>query len=258
MFLRVSFLIFCSILSADLSISSQIPLFIWQTYKTTKLPKTAFDAHQTWVDLNPEFSHFLHDDGEIEKYIEENWPSDFLQFFHALPIGAMKADLWRYLILASEGGVYSDIDSLCLKPIREWSLKEPLLYPHILLIDLDCDHSQFCQWTFAATPKHPLMYYICYHVLERWRQRKGFAMSRDGKINVLATTGPIIFSDAIKRYIGEPSRMEASTILKKYNSDEAYREKLNRLGVFFTEKGFFSGVATQNLFWGTWAHRVRD
>lgn len=255
MFQKVLLAVLCSAvyLSADISLSSKIPPSVWQTYKTTALPMSALEARHTWISLNPEFSCMLWDDVDIERYIQQNWPSDFLDFFHSLPIGAMKADLWRYLILASEGGVYSDIDSVCLLPIREWPLKAPISSSHVLLIDLDIDQNQFCQWTFAATPRHPAMHYICYYVLNQWKQRKGFAIGSDGKINVLATTGPIVFSNAIKSYIGEPLDTRASIILKKYTLDKTYRDRLNRLGVFFTKKGFFSGYATKNLFWGTWA-----
>lgn len=253
MFLRALALVLC--LAAEGALPSQIPPSIWQTYKTTVLPTAMVETRDTWVRLNPEFSCFLHDDLDIERYIQHNWPSDFLRFFHALPIGAMKADLWRYLILASEGGIYTDIDSVCLQPIRDWPFQKETSSPHILLVDLDLDQGQFCQWTFAATPRHPAMYYICYYVLNQWKQRNGIAMSQDGKINVLATTGPIIFSDALKNYLREPLDVGAATILKKYTSDEAYRGRLNQLGVFFTNKGFFNGQGSKNLFWGTWGHR---
>lgn len=209
----------------------------------------------TWPRLNPEYSCFLWDDEDIERYIQEKWPSEFLDFFQALPIGAMKADLWRYLILASEGGVYSDLDSVCLIPIQEWMIEGVSRSPHILFVDLDSDQSLFCQWTFVATPRHPAMYYVCYYVLNQWKQEKGLIMSPDGKIDVLKSTGPIVFSEAIKRYIGESIDTGASDILKRYTQDRAYRERLNGLGIFLAEKGFFDGYATENLFWGTWGHR---
>lgn len=260
MFQKALFFFLCPVLFllADVSLSSKIPLRLWQTYKTVDLPAFANEARESWMRLNPQFSCLLYDDAAIGSYIQERWSSEFLDFFHSLPIGAMKADLWRYLILASEGGVYSDIDSVCLMPIEKWLLKEPLLSPHILLLDLDLDQSHFCQWTFAATPKHPAMYYVCYYIFNEWRNRKGLLLSSDGKIDVLATTGPIIFSHAIKAYLGESLDTAACTMLKKYNSDKGYREHLNRLGVFFTPKGFFHGKATKNLFWGSWAHRSYD
>jgi alpha 1,6-mannosyltransferase len=248
----IFFLLYFFCLSADTSLLSKIPPQIWQTYKTKALPPSGIEAHDTWTSLNPEFSCFLWDDGDIESYIRQNWPYDFLRFFHALPIGAMKADWWRYLILALEGGVYSDIDSVCLLPIREWPLKGHTSVPHVLLLDLDANQCQFCQWTFAATPRHPAMLYICRYVLDQWKQR-GLILSPDGTINVLATTGPTIFSQALNSYLGEPLDTAALKITKKYAQDKEYQKHLNRLGIFFTKKRFFSGEATKNLFWGTWS-----
>jgi mannosyltransferase OCH1-like enzyme len=254
--LGIIFLFFPFCLVADASLCSKIPPTIWQTYKTKALSVSEIENRNTWIRLNPEFFCFLYDDSDIESYIQCNWPFDFLDFFHALPIGAMKADLWRYLILASEGGVYSDMDSVCLSSIREWPLKGRTSGPNVLLIDLDVDQDQFCQWTFAASPKHPAMQYICRYVLNQWKQR-GFIPNQNGTINVLATTGPIVFSRAIKSYIGEPVNMAASQILKRYIKDKDYRKRINRLGIFFTSKGFFSGKGAKNLFWGSWSEQNR-
>jgi hypothetical protein len=140
-------------------------------------------------------------------------------------------------------------------PVREWQLRGKTSAAHVLLLDLDANQSHFCQWTFAATPRHPAMIYICFYVLNQWKQR-GLILNSDGKINVLATTGPIIFSQAINSYIGEPVGMAALKITKKYSKEKEYRKRLNRLGIFFTQKGFFSGIATQNLFLGTWSSEI--
>lgn len=248
------FLLLCCIFSlrADEHLISKIPLNLWQTYKTADLPLVVRNAQTTWTSLNPEFSYFFYEDADILHYIQQKWPPEFSQFFQTLPVGAMKADLWRYLIIASEGGVYTDIDSVCFLPIREWTFQEALSNPHVLLIDLDCNPAQFCQWTFAATPRHPAMLYICYYVLNQWKT-KGFIRYPDGRLSVLSTTGPMVFSEAINSYIGEPLNKKASTILRQYNTDQSYRARLNRLGIFFPEKGFFNGIASNNLFWGTWS-----
>jgi len=34
----------------------------------------------------------------------------------------LRADFWRYLVLAVEGGYYADVDVACLKPMDEWGL----------------------------------------------------------------------------------------------------------------------------------------
>jgi inositol phosphorylceramide mannosyltransferase catalytic subunit len=233
---------------ADQSIISLVPKNLWQTYKSKTLPKPAFDAQQTWLSLNPEYSYFFFDDADIENYLKKEWPSEFLDFYHALPIGAMKADLWRYLILTTEGGIYSDIDSICIQPIHSWLPDMRTSNHNVLLIDLDDDFSLFCQWTIACTPHHPAMQYVCNYVLQTWKKRGGFPKNSDGTINVMASTGPAIFTAAIKSYLNEPSKLKACKIVKKYVKNKQYRDRLNSLGIFLSPKRFFQGGGSKNLF----------
>lgn len=233
---------------ADQSVISLIPQNLWQTYKSKTLPKSAFDAQQTWLNLNPNYSYLIFDDADIEDYIQKKWPPDFLNLYHALPIGAMKADLWRYLILTTEGGIYSDIDSICIQPIQNWLPDLRTSNPNVLLIGLDIDNSLFCQWTIASTPHHPAMQHVCHYLLKTWKKRKGFPKNSDGTINVLAATGPAIFTAAIKNYLNEPQNLSACKIAKKYAKNKQYRARLNKLGIFISPKRFFQGGGSKNLF----------
>lgn len=107
--------------------------------------------------------HFSHDSSIIDTYFSLRSPG-------------LKTDLLRYLILWVEGGVYADLDTWAIKPIDAWvpehlkadgsvraivGLKwdqldgepwlgfgdEPSYMTHVV---------QFCQWTLAAAPGHPL------------------------------------------------------------------------------------------------------
>lgn len=79
----------------------------------------------------------------------------------------MKSDILRYLILHVEGGVYSDIDTVALKAIDLWV--PPGLQDRVrLIVGIEFDRRdgglwadithwvQFCQWTIAAAPGHPI------------------------------------------------------------------------------------------------------
>lgn len=111
------------------------------------------------------------------------------------------------------------------------------------------------------------MLFVCNYLLSKW-QEKGLVQDNHGHIAVTAITGPGIFSDAIKRYINEPITLSAVKIVKKYFSNNKYRKYINRLGIYFTSKDFFHGVATQNLYWGSseslgsiynsWSKEARD
>ncbi len=173
-----------------------------------------------------------------------------LRFFYDLLIGAMKADWWRYLVLSQYGGVYTDLDSICMIPIRDWPLNGPLSEKHILLLDLDENQGDFCQWTLACTPQNPAMEYVCDYILNNWKE-VGLPRDDKGDIQVLEITGPKIFSCAIKEYIGESVDMLAVQITKRYFNDKSYQRKLNGLGIFFTPKKYFGGEGVENLFWGS-------
>jgi alpha 1,6-mannosyltransferase len=43
-----------------------------------------------------------------------------VEAYNKAPNVGMKSDLLRYLILAIDGGVYTDTDTIALKPIQEW------------------------------------------------------------------------------------------------------------------------------------------
>lgn len=230
---------------ANQHLMDRIPKTIWQTYKTKKLPRPAHQAQQTWKKFNPGYSYFLFDDADIEQYISEKWDTDTLAFYKELHVGAMKADLWRYLILATEGGVYSDIDSICLIPVKHWLPDRKTRHQNVLVISLNSNNSRFCQWTIAATPNHPAMQHVCRFIVERWK-REGMKESNTEDF-VFETTGPVIWTRALLDYLHEPLNTPPLKLYHRYQTDRSFRKYVHQKGIFITPKRFFSGTATKNL-----------
>jgi mannosyltransferase OCH1-like enzyme len=176
-----------------------IPKFIWQTYKTKDLPTEAKYAHETWIKKNPTWKVMLYDDNDIEKYIIEYWGDRMLFFYKNIKVGAMKADLWRYLILTTHGGVYSDIDNVCNRSINTWisdyKLKDK---KDVLLIAIEPNEKILCQWTILSTPNHPIMKHVCDYILLNYEKN---GINYDDPNFVFNTTGPAIWSNAIKNYL---------------------------------------------------------
>jgi mannosyltransferase OCH1-like enzyme len=90
-----------------------IPLDIYQTWHTTKLPPKMSENVNNLKNKNPEFKHHLYDDNDCREFIEKNYDKDVLHAFDSLIPGAYKADLWRYCILYKNGGIYLDIKFNC-------------------------------------------------------------------------------------------------------------------------------------------------
>lgn len=225
-----------------------IPRKIWQTYRTKELPRPAAEARESWLLLNPHYEYNFQDDAEIERYVINHSDIDTQTFFKALPIGVMKADLWRYLVMAEQGGVYSDIDSICCLPIDYWatylgSLNRVESGKPLLFIALE-NEMGLCQWTFMATPKHPAMEFVCRFIVDQWR-KKGIDLTTPHFVH--KTTGPTIWKLAILSYLGEPSSLRMAALWDKYQSDQLYKKRINDLGIYFLPDHFYSGFASIHL-----------
>lgn len=90
-----------------------IPLHIYQTWHTKRLPLKMKECVERLQKENPEFSHHLFDDAECRKYIQTHFDKDVVDAYDRLIPGAYKADLWRYCVLYKDGGIYMDIKLQC-------------------------------------------------------------------------------------------------------------------------------------------------
>ncbi|EJU01022.1 hypothetical protein DACRYDRAFT_28990, partial [Dacryopinax primogenitus] len=152
---------------------------------------------RTWWETNPERSGwnrtFLSDEGAdeyVRSYLGPPGESELAWVWNILPKGVLRSDMLRYLALLLEGGVYSDTDTICLKPISRWGRGAHLwpveggaemyegdeeesaagLPPRGVIVGVEADvgtrpdwHDwwprplQIVQWTLAAPPHHPIM-----------------------------------------------------------------------------------------------------
>jgi mannosyltransferase OCH1-like enzyme len=89
--------------------NSEIPLNIFQTWHSKKLPISMFLAVSKIKKINPEFKYYLFDDNDCCNFIKKYFNNKVLNAYNRLIPGAYKADLWRYCVLYKMGGIYLDI-----------------------------------------------------------------------------------------------------------------------------------------------------
>jgi mannosyltransferase OCH1-like enzyme len=106
------------------SYNSVIPLNIYLTWGTKKLPKRMQENVDRMIIVNPEFNIQLYDDNDCRKFIQNNFSEDILIAFDTLKPGAYKADLWRLCILYINGGIYADIKLNCINNFKFIALTE--------------------------------------------------------------------------------------------------------------------------------------
>ncbi|OWB49324.1 hypothetical protein B5S27_g864 [[Candida] boidinii] len=102
---------------------------IWQTWKVDitnpKFPANFKHFTKTWDTVNEGlgFNHYIIPDNVIDELITDLFTQvpEIIETWNLLPKKILKADFFRYLIVFARGGTYSDMDTLGLKPINNWS-----------------------------------------------------------------------------------------------------------------------------------------
>jgi len=199
----------------------RIPRHIHMTWKTEQMPKWSY--HKLWQSMNPDYKFSLWTDAKIVTFLSTHHPR-FTPLLSKLS-NIEKADLIRYAVLYTYGGVYADLDAKLLKKIDDWAKVYPLPNTTTALIGIEAflkdDREralvsfarihQYCQWTMMCAPRHPLMLgvlnlihstvsgKIVSHFGSRWR--------------VLDTTGPGVFSDGVEAFLNSTDRESYPTIV---------------------------------------------
>jgi len=94
-----------------------IPKIIWQTHEWdyNNLPIVYKKTSQTWKNLNPLWEYKYFNRTQRESFIVDNYPH-LVKTYLDEP-GVRQADIWRYCVVHKYGGVYADMDSVCVKPL---------------------------------------------------------------------------------------------------------------------------------------------
>ncbi|OAX83961.1 hypothetical protein ACJ72_01682 [Emergomyces africanus] len=141
--------------------SLSFPKKIW--YKLG--PKGLTPQTLEWADScstqNPNFTMEFLTDTSAEEYVKTHFSyrPDIVETYISLRVPILKADLLRYLLLLSEGGIWNDLDVSCEKiPIHDW-VPEQFKHETNLVVGWEFDvgwgyefRRQFTSWTVMAKP----------------------------------------------------------------------------------------------------------
>ncbi|KAI9293152.1 hypothetical protein K502DRAFT_279167, partial [Neoconidiobolus thromboides FSU 785] len=217
------------------------------------------EIKKSWMTANPFYEYNIYDDNEIDNIVRTNMPNDVYEAFKALPMPVLKADYFRYIVLYLYGGVYSDTDTKCVRPIDTWN--DNLAGVKMIVgmefyngdLNFRCKNPnefargiQFIQWTIAATPRHPILL----DVINRIKEVTPSMLKKEKRIDcdVLDWTGPGIWSDTVYSYLNISD-------VKRFDIQKPFLHK----DVYILPKRGFEAVdeynyesKVQHLFWGSW------
>lgn len=160
-----------------------IPQNIWQVFFNHSAFPRLGESIQSWVTENQDYSYMLLGKTGAERFVKEQYSQrpEIAQTFLDLKYTIFRADLLRYMLLEARGGVYSDIDTIAKKPIRDW-IPQQLLSQTRAVVGIEYDQLDaegpshgfnerisFCQWTMASSQGHPMMTRIVDEVVNNLR-----------------------------------------------------------------------------------------
>lgn len=97
-------------------VDKKIPKYLFQTYiSKERVPKIVHDNISKYAS---DYDYFFYDDNQCRDFLHNHFIPEVLKKFDELD-GAHKADLFRYCILYIFGGVYLDIKTILVRPLKD-------------------------------------------------------------------------------------------------------------------------------------------
>lgn len=224
-------------------IESKFPAYVWQTWKNAPGDEGFTDRlrpfEASWSEQHPGFVHeVITDDAAVHliNYLYTSVP-EVIEAYQAMPLPVLKADFFRYLILLARGGIYSDIDTIALKPASDWL---PAHFDRstiglVIGIEADPDREdwadwyarriQFCQWTIQSKPGHPVLVDLVATITEDTLQMKKANQLKKGydpPKSIMEFTGPGVWTDAIFSYLNNEEYFDFSTRTSKVSYSDFF------------------------------------
>lgn len=150
-------------------------------------------------NLNPEYEVRYYTDAEQVAYIKENEP-DLLPYYNQLIPPALKADVFRCVVLYYEGGIYMDDKSTTLYPFSHYIKPEKEFS-----IFSDAPDGYGYNGFMASVPRHPI-------IRKNLDQMKINIKNRYYGVSSLDPTGPGLMGKCINSFLGRPAGTSLETI----------------------------------------------
>ncbi len=195
-----------------LAAGTTIPRIIHQVYSSKQLPPIVQANVDKIRTMNPSWEYRFYDDDDMVDYVDAHYGEAVLDSYLCInkKYGASRADLFRYLLMYREGGVYLDIKSSLDRPLdavlrpddmyllSRWRNSVGELYEgwgmHNQLKDFG--GHEFQQWHIIAASGHPFLRAVIEKVLDNI-DRYNPLLHDTGKGGVLRVSGPIAYTQSI-------------------------------------------------------------
>jgi len=168
-----------------------IPKIIWQTYESEyqDLPPLALECANSWQEKNPDWEYKYVSGKERAKFVLNNFGQEWFDIYNSYKTNISKADLWRYLCLYINGGLYADLDILCKESIGHF-----FDLSHDFIASEEPNGPGYSQMIFASEANSVFLKNIINNIKTKYYEKNSYNNIID---YVTKEVGYIIFTDSI-------------------------------------------------------------
>lgn len=202
----------------------------WILHKTGPLPwyhpkMSPYRSYWKHLSKTNNLEIVYYSDAACRAYIKRHADARVIRAYDTLLPGAFRADLFRYVVLHKEGGIYGDMSQEYLVPMHQLIRPDDDL---VLTRDrLTCHRNQIQISFIASVPGHSVMGAVIDYVLDNIEKR---VYTHD----ILGVTGPCAFGTVLERE-AHPYRCDlverGDHIAHRTTGTVAIITKSNRFGV---------------------------
>lgn len=177
--------------------SGNIPKVIHQIWYQGEPPEKYQKNIKSWRTQNPEFDYRLWNEYDMKIML----PSKYLKIWNEYPYMHQRIDFFKYYLMHKIGGVYADMDSVCLQPLSTLlknrngilvsHMKESGVLPYLTMGTANPLNNGI----FASSKGHPFWEWYMSRIC-----KKGCNPSWSKYWTIQNTTGPKYFSICLKMY----------------------------------------------------------
>ncbi|CAF1069412.1 unnamed protein product [Adineta ricciae] len=169
----------------------KIPAIIHQTWRDENtIPNNWQQASKTCRSLHPNYEYRFWTDAAARRLIEKEFPC-LLSTYDSYPYDIQRADVIRLIVLYVFGGIYLDLDVICLKPLDQLRGYEFIL-PKTMPAGLSND-------VIIAQPKHPFLLQLLNNLPKANRNYL------TKYATVMFSTGPMYITHEASNYVNRSS-----------------------------------------------------
>lgn len=228
--------------------------FIWfQGWE--KRPEFGKIYTETWISAHPDWKVCTWDEHSLVEKFGEKMGNNMISRIASLPEIVQKVDVWRLIILKYIGGVYVDLDFVCLTNIEKY------LDGYTFVASVEHDDI-IANGFIAATSEHKMINdALDYLMREGISLAVNWPMSFDSKRYVLETTGPHAISPVWRESYAQLSNEEKKVVKietdtnvffpMKYSEYDVSQTKIEDIEILRTR--YKESIAV-HMYWGSWTY----